>query len=73
MDALLQTLRFFAKQPNDPNCILLGELRLREYLNSPTASLQALRSAVDEEVQATQGDNRFWIKMQKFIRSQSGE
>jgi len=26
MDALLQSLRFFAKKPNDPNCVVLGEL-----------------------------------------------
>jgi hypothetical protein len=73
MDALLQTLRFLAKRPNDPNCVLLGELRIREYLKSPTASLQRLSGAIDEEVQACQGDNRFWIKMQKLVRSQSEE
>jgi hypothetical protein len=73
MDALLQTLRFFAIKPNDPNCVILGELRIREYLKSPTASPQRLSSAIDEQVQATQGDNRFWTKMQKLIRSQIGK
>ena len=73
MDALLQTLRFFAKRPNDPNCVVLGELRIREYLKSPTASLQRLSGAIDEEVQACHGDNRFWIKMQNLVRSQSEE
>jgi len=71
MDALLQSLRFFAKKPNDPNCVVLGELRIREYLKAPTASLQRLSSAMDDEVQACQGANRFWIKMQKILRSQS--
>jgi hypothetical protein len=72
MDELFQTLRVFAKKPNNPNCVFLGELRILEYLKSPTASLQKLSSAIDEEVQ-TQGDNGFWIKMHKLIRSQSGE
>ena len=72
MDALLQTLRFFAKRPNDPNCVVLGELRILEYLKA-TASLQRLSGAIDEEVQVCQGDNRFWIKMQKLVRSQSEE
>jgi hypothetical protein len=71
MDALLQTLRFFAKRPNDPNCVVLCELRIREYLKGPTASLQRLSCAIDEEVQACQSDNRFWIKMQKIVRSLS--
>ena len=53
--------------------VVLGELRIREYLKSPTASLQRLSGAIDEEVQACQGDNRFWIKMQKLVRSQSEE
>jgi hypothetical protein len=71
MDALLQSLRFFAKKPNDPNCVVLGELRIREFLKGPTASLQRLSSAIDEEVQTCKGANRFWIKMQKIVRSQS--
>jgi hypothetical protein len=72
MDALLQALRFFAKRPNDPNSVLLGELRIREYLrDDPAASLERLSSAIDEEVQACHGDNRFWLKMQKLVRSQS--
>ena len=71
MDALLQTLRFFAQRPNDPNCVVLGELRIRDYLKSPTASLQRVRSAIDEEIKACQGDNRFWIKMQKLVHSLS--
>ena len=66
MDALLQTLRFFAQRPNDPNGIVLCELRIRDYLKTPTASLQKLGSAIDEELKACQGDNRFWIKMQKL-------
>jgi hypothetical protein len=73
MDALLQTLRFFAIKPDDPNCVILGELRMREYLKGATASLQRLSSAIDKEVRATQGDNSFWIKMQKLIRSQAEE
>jgi hypothetical protein len=73
MDALLQTLRFFVERPNDPNCVVLCELRIREYLKGPTASLQRLGSAIDEEMKACRGDNRFWIKMQKLVRGLSGE
>ena len=71
MDALLQTLRFFAQRPNDPNGIVLCELRVREYLKGPTASLQKLGSAIDEELKACQGDNRFWMKMPKLVQSLS--
>jgi hypothetical protein len=63
---------FFAKRPNDPNCVVLCELRIREYLKGPTAaSLQRLSTAIDKEVQACQSDDRFWIKMQKIVRSLS--
>jgi hypothetical protein len=71
MDALLQTLRFFAQRPNDPNGIVLCELRVRDYLKRPDASLQKLGSAIDEELKACQGDNRFWMKMQKLVQSLS--
>ena len=71
MDALLQTLRFFAQRPNDPNGIVLCERRIRDYLKTLTASLQKLGSAIDEELKAYQGDNRFWIKMQKLVQSLS--
>ncbi len=75
MDALLQTLRFFAQRPNDPNGIVLCELRIREYLKTSTASLQKLGSeigsAIDEELKSCQGDNRFWMKMQKLVSSLS--
>jgi len=71
MDALLQSLRFFAQRPNDPNGIVLCELRIREYLKTPTASLQRLGSAIDAEIKACQGDSRFWIKMQMLVSSLS--
>ena len=71
MDALLQTLRFFAQRPNDPNGIVFCERRIRDYLKTPTASLQKLGSAIDEEIKACQGDSRFWIKMQKLVHSLS--
>jgi len=71
MDALLQTLRFFAQRPNDPNGIVLCELRVREYLKGSTASLQKLSNAIDEERKACEGDNRFWMKMQKLVQSLS--
>jgi hypothetical protein len=71
MDALLQSLRFFAQRPNDPNGIVLCELRIRDYLKTPTASLQKLGSAIDEEIKACQSDSRFWIKMQKLVHSLS--
>jgi hypothetical protein len=70
MDALLQALRFLAKKPNDPNSVLLGELRIRDYLKGPTASLQRLNAAIDEEVKACHGDKFFWIAIQKFVQSQ---
>jgi hypothetical protein len=70
MDALLQALRFLAKKPNDPNSVLLGELRIRDYLKGPTASLQRLNAAIDEEVKACHGDKVFWIPIQKFVQSQ---
>ena len=69
MDALLQALRFLAKKPNDPNSVLLGELRTRDYLKGPTASLQRLNAAIDEEVKASHGDKFFWVAIQKFVRS----
>jgi hypothetical protein len=59
MDALLQALRFLAKKPNDPNSVLLGELRIRDYLKGPTASVQRLNAAIDEEVKASHGDKSF--------------
>jgi hypothetical protein len=71
MDGLLRSLRFFAKMPNDPNSVRLGELRIREYLQGATASRQMLSNAIDEEARASQGANRFWIKMQGLARSWS--
>jgi hypothetical protein len=73
MDALVHSLRFFARMPNDPNSVRLGELRIREYLRSATASLQMLSNAIDEEARASQGANRFWIKMQGLVQSRSNE
>jgi hypothetical protein len=69
MDALLQALRFLANKPNDPNSVLLGELRIRDYLKGPTASAQRLDAAIDEEVKASHGDKFFWVAIQKFVRS----
>lgn len=68
MDALLQALRFLAKKPNDPNRVLLGELRIRDYLKGSTASLQRLSAAINEEVKACQGDSFFWVAIQKYVR-----
>ena len=73
MDALLQALRFLAKKPNDPNSVLLGELRIRDYLKGPTASVLMLNAAIDEEVKACHGDKFFWIAIQKFVQSQLEE
>jgi hypothetical protein len=73
MDALLHSLRFFARMPNDPNSVRLGQLRIREYLQSSTASLRMLGNAIDEEVQASQSANRFWIKMQELVQGRSKE
>ena len=68
MDALLRALRFLAKKPDDPNRVLLGELRIRNYLKGPTASLQGLSRAIDEEVKACHGDKFFWIAIQRFVQ-----
>jgi hypothetical protein len=68
MDALFQAQRLLAKKPNDPNRVLLGEPRIRDHLKSPTASLQRLSRAIDEEVKACQGDSFFWVAIQKYVR-----
>jgi hypothetical protein len=65
MEALLQALRFLAKKPNDPNGVLLGELRIRDYLKSPAASLQRLNAAIDEEVKASDGDKLFRVAIHR--------
>jgi hypothetical protein len=70
MDALLQALRFLARKPSDPNRVILGELRIRDYLKGPTASLERLSQAIDEEVKAGHGDKFFWAVIQKFVHRQ---
>jgi hypothetical protein len=60
----MDTVRSLAQQSANPNCYLLAEREIREYLESPKASLQELRCAMAE---TSQHYLTFWTTMQEFV------
>jgi hypothetical protein len=63
----MNVLRALALQSADPNCIVLGEQEITQYLQSPKASLQKLREAVDREAKTSQQYATFWTTLQEFV------
>jgi hypothetical protein len=69
----MNVLRALALQSADPNCIVLGEQEITQYLQGSKASLQKLRAAIDREAGTSQQYATFWTTMQKFVdRLQGG-
>jgi hypothetical protein len=63
----MDTLRALAPQSADPDCYLLAERSIAEYLQSPGASLQKLSGAIDRDVEISKTDISFWTTMQEFV------
>jgi hypothetical protein len=63
----MDTLRALAQQSANPNCYLLAEREIREYLKSPSVSLQELSSAIDREAETSPHYITFWTTMQEFV------
>ena len=63
----MDTLRTLAQQSANPNCYLLAEQEIGEYLKSLRASLQELSSAIDHEAETSQHYIPFWTTMQEFV------
>ena len=63
----MNVLRALALQSADPNCIVLGEREIAQYLQSPQASLPKLRKAIDREAETFQQYATFWTTMQEFV------
>lgn len=63
----MDVLRALAQQSANPNCYVLAEQEIGEYLKSPRASLQELSSAIDHEAETSQHDIPFWTTMQEFV------
>jgi hypothetical protein len=47
----MNVLRALAEQSSDPNCYLLAEQQIAEYLQNPGASLEKLSGAIDHEAE----------------------
>jgi len=63
----MDTLRALAQQSSDPNCYLLAEQRIAEYLQNPGAALEKLSGAIDHEAETSQHYIAFWTTMQEFV------
>ena len=57
----LETLRRLAKETEDPNCVVLAEREINDYLQNEIdalrAALERLSKAIDEEARKGQGED----------------
>ena len=63
----MDALRALAIQSADPNWYLLAEREITQYLQSPEASPQKLREAIDREAETSQDYVTFWTTMQELV------
>jgi hypothetical protein len=63
----MDALHALSVQSADPNSYELAEREIRQYLQSPEASLQNLRESIDREAETSQVDITFWTTMQEFV------
>jgi hypothetical protein len=59
MDALLQTLRFFAKRPNDPNCVTQGSPWIRSAPWPPGVVAESQQNAPVSPAESLRASARF--------------
>ena len=67
----LETLRRLAKETEDPNCVVLAEREINDYLQNEIdalrAALERLGKAIDEEARKGQGED--WSLMVGYVQS----
>jgi hypothetical protein len=67
----LETLRRLAKETEDPNCVVLAEREIHDYLQNEIdalrAALERLGKAIDEEARKGQGED--WSLMVGYVQS----
>ncbi len=66
-------LHILALQSADPNCYVLAEREISDYLQSPGASLEELIEAVDRKVRASRVCIEFWTAILEFVRGRPDE
>ena len=67
----LEALRRLAKETEDPNCVVLAEQEINDYLQNEIdalrAALERIGKAIDEEARKGQGED--WSLMVGYVQS----
>jgi hypothetical protein len=67
----MEVLLRLAKEPNDPNCVILAEQAINDYLKDEIDALRAalarIGEAIDEEAGKRQGED--WSVMIGYVQS----
>jgi hypothetical protein len=71
LKASMDVLRRLAKETDDPNCVVLAEREINDYLRSEIDALKAaierVGKAIDEEAANSQGED--WSLMVGYVQS----
>ena len=71
LKVFMDVLRRLAKETEDPNCVVLAEREIHDYLQNEIdalrAALERLGKAIDEEARKGQGED--WSLMVGYVQS----
>jgi hypothetical protein len=71
LQSCMEVLRRLAKEPDDPDCVILAEQAINEYLKNEVDALKAALTRVGEAIdeEAAKGRGEDWSLMVGYVQA----